>query len=227
MAGTKDIVVVTMDGPAGAGKSTVAKALARKLRFSYLDTGAMYRALTLKAMRSGTKLDDEDQLVALARQTTIDLIPDEIKGTRVLLDGADVSAEIRTVEVTNNTFYIARAPKVRAIMVEWQQVMGRKQNVVVEGRDAGTVIFPQAPYKFYLDANVDERCRRRLAELKEKGQTVDPEKLKQEIRDRDQKDLTRSTGPLKQAEDAIYIDSTPFTIDEVVEKMAGYIQSKT
>lgn len=217
-------IVVTIDGPAGAGKSTVAKALAKRLNFSYLDTGAMYRALTLKALRRGLNLEDENTLVALARQTTLDFMPDEKKGLRVFLDGEDVSEAIRTLEVTNNTFYIARAPQVREVMVEWQRAIGHRQNVVVEGRDAGTVIFPQAQYKFYLDANVDVRCQRRLEELKKKGQTIDAEKLKQEMKERDHKDFSRSVGPLKKAEGAFYLDSTPFTITEVIDQMAAHIQ---
>src|SRR5215212_4644102 len=139
-------VIITIDGPAGAGKSTTAKALARRLKFSYLDTGAMYRALTLKALRTKVNLVSEEDLAALALKTKLDLKSDgdEIK---VLLDGQDVSQDIRTIEVTNNTFYAARAPKVRAIMVDWQRKIGEKNNIVVEGRDAGTVIFPNATKK--------------------------------------------------------------------------------
>ena len=212
-------VVITIDGPAGAGKSTVAKAVARALGFSYLDTGAMYRALTLKAMRSGCPLDDEEALVRLAGQTSIQLLPDPQTGTVVRLDGEDVSADIRTVEVTNQTFYIARAPRVREIMVDRQRQIGREQDVVVEGRDIGTVVFPQARYKFYLDANFEERARRRLTELQEKGKTVEAEQLKAELQERDQRDLTRPAGPLKQAADAVVIDSTSLTIDGVVQEI--------
>lgn len=225
MRAGKRTVVITIDGPAGAGKSTVAKALARRLNFSYLDTGAMYRALTLKAIRCHLPLEDEGALVLLARETTIHLEPDEVKGTRVFLDGEDVSDEIRTISVTNNTFYIARAPGVREVMVEWQRAMGRKQDVVVEGRDAGTVIFPAATYKFYLDAQVDERALRRLKELEGKGQVIDPEKLKNEIKDRDQKDFSRSVGPLKRAEGAVYIDSTSLTVEEVVGQMEKFMHA--
>ncbi|OGX24899.1 MAG: cytidylate kinase [Omnitrophica WOR_2 bacterium RIFCSPHIGHO2_01_FULL_48_9] len=216
--------VVTIDGPAGAGKSTVAKQLAKRLHFSYLDTGAMYRALTLKALRAKVKLEDESALVALAKKTSIDFKEDPRQGLRVLLDGEDVSEAIRQVEVTNQTFYIARAPRVREIMVDWQREIGTKHNVVVEGRDIGTVVFPQATHKFYLDANFEERARRRIKELEEKGQNVEAEKLKQELKERDTKDMTRTAGPLKKADDAVFIDSTDLTAEQVVEKMSERIK---
>ncbi|MDP2652696.1 MAG: (d)CMP kinase [Candidatus Omnitrophota bacterium] len=221
---TSGTTVITIDGPAGAGKSTVAKALAGRLGFSYLDTGAMYRALTLKALRRKMDLTDEDALVRLARETEIDLKGNPASGLKVYLDGEDVSAEIRTLEVTNNTYYIARASKVREILVSWQQAIGRKTDIVVEGRDAGTVIFPKATRKFYLDADVDERLQRRLKELVAKGQAVEAEKLRREIIDRDQKDLTRKAGPLLKAEDAVLIDSTRLTVDQVVGKMLEHLR---
>ena len=171
--------IITIDGPAGAGKSTVAKRLAQKLDLSYLDTGAMYRALTLKAIQKNVNLKNEDDLTAMARQTHIDLEKHEA-GVKVLLDGEDVSKEIRTIEVTNKTFYVAQKPRIRKIMVEWQRILGGKKGVVVEGRDVGTVVFPQAVNKFYLDANIEERSRRRVEELREKGNNIDAGKLKNE-----------------------------------------------
>ncbi|OGX06045.1 MAG: cytidylate kinase [Omnitrophica WOR_2 bacterium GWA2_47_8] len=214
--------VITIDGPAGAGKSTVAKALAKRLNYAYLDTGAMYRALTLKALRQKVKLDDESALVQLAAKTAIDLQTQDGK-LKVFLDGEDVSEEIRSLEVTNNTFYIARAPKIREIMVNWQRIIGEKSNVVVEGRDTGTVVFPKAPHKFYLDANFEERVERRVKELRQAGKDVEAEKLKKELAERDNKDLTRTVGPLKKADDAIFIDSTSSTVEEVAEKILKYI----
>ncbi len=217
-------MVITIDGPAGAGKSTVARELARRLGFSYLDTGAMYRALTLKALRKKVRLESEDDLMALAKVTNLDLTADKDHNLHVILDGEDVSEAIRTKEVTNNTFYIARAPRVREIMVEWQRKIGSKNNVVVEGRDTGTVVFPQATKKFYLDANFAERCRRRIKELRDKGVALDEEALKADLQARDQKDLTRAVGPLKQAEDAVFFDTTGMDVAEVADKLMKYIQ---
>ncbi len=222
-ASTKEAIVITIDGPAGAGKSTTARELARRLNFSYLDTGAMYRALTLKALENKINLEDEEALVALAHQTTIDLKTDAHQTLHVLLDGRDVSEAIRSVEITNNTFYAARAPKVRAIMVEWQRRIGAKTSIVVEGRDAGTVIFPNAKYKFYLDADFNERCQRRIKELQAKGEVVNETLLKQDLQERDQKDFTRKVGPLKKADDAIVIDSTGLTVPQSTEKILKFI----
>lgn len=218
-------LTIAIDGPAGAGKSSVAKALARRLRIAYLDTGAMYRALTLKALRGKINLEDETKLVALARQTTIDLKSDP-DGLRIFLDGEDVSADIRSSEVTNNTFYIARAPRVREILVEWQRRLGQQQSVVAEGRDIGTVVFPQATHKFYLDADFEERSQRRIKELRAAGRTVDEERLKKELQERDTKDLTRQAGPLKRADDAVVIDSTGKTVEDVVTMMIKHIQNE-
>lgn len=217
--------IITIDGPAGAGKSTVARALAHRLQFSYLDTGAMYRALTLKALREKINLEEENHLVELAQRTSVDLCGDGPLELKVLLDGEDVSEAIRTLEVTNNTFYIARVPRVREIMLKWQRAFGEKENIVVEGRDVGTVVFPKATHKFYLDADSRERATRRIKELKEKGKDFDEEKLTAELNARDHKDLTRTVGPLKKAEDAILIDSTLLSADDVVEAMMKHIVS--
>ena len=212
-------MIITIDGPAGAGKSTVAKELAKRLGFSYLDTGAMYRALTLRALEQKVNLHDEQALVDLARRTTMDLLTDEKQSLKVFLDGRDVTYSIRSAEVTNNTFYIARTPGVREIMVDWQRRIGEKSNIVVEGRDAGTVIFPKAEKKFYLDADFEERVKRRLKDPAAQGQNSKESALQQELQERDTQDLTRSVGPLKKAEDAIVIDSTHLSVDEVVERM--------
>lgn len=217
-------VVITIDGPAGAGKSTVAKTLAKRLGVAFLDTGAMYRALTLKALRNGTALTDEPALVSLAQGTHIDVLDEPGRALRVLLDGEDVSEAIRTVEVTNNTFYVARTPGVRSLMVEWQRRMGQRSSLVGDGRDLGTVVFPQARYKFYLDADFKVRCQRRIDELRAKGAAVDEEALRRDLAQRDEHDRSRKVGPLRQAEDALYIDSTGMSVDQVVDLLASKIR---
>jgi CMP/dCMP kinase len=219
-------IVVTIDGPAGAGKSTVAKRVAKKLGFAFMDTGAMYRAMTVKALRRKLKLDDEPALVKLAHETLIDLVDEPGKPLKVLLDGEDVSEAIRTQEVTNSTYFIARAAGVREVMVHWQRALGARRNVVGDGRDLGTVVFPTAAYKFYLDADFNVRCQRRIDELKAKGVKVDEDALKKDLAERDQHDLTRKVAPLKKADDAIIIDSTNMDIDQVVEAIALHIQGK-
>ncbi|MBF0123353.1 MAG: (d)CMP kinase [Candidatus Omnitrophica bacterium] len=219
-----NVIVITVDGPAGAGKSTVAKKLAKKLGLGFMDTGAMYRALTVKALRRKIKLDDEMSLVALAHETHIDLVDESGAALKVLLDGEDVSEAIRSSEVTNNTFYIARAPGVREVMVHWQREMGKRRSMVGDGRDLGTVVFPGAAHKFYLDADFKVRCQRRIDELKAKGQKVDEAALEKDLAERDRCDFTRKVGPLKKADDAILIDSTRMTIDEAVETMVKHIQ---
>ncbi|HSA32034.1 MAG TPA: (d)CMP kinase [Candidatus Omnitrophota bacterium] len=218
--------VVAIDGPAGAGKSTVAKRLAVRLNFSYLDTGAMYRSVTLKAMRQGVPLDNEDALAHMAKNTRLDLRGNPQSGLKVFLDGEDVSDEIRTPEVTNQTFYIARAPKVRAVMVELQRAIGSGTDVVIEGRDIGTVVFPEARFKFYLDASVEERAERRFKEFREKGKEIALAQVIEDVRKRDETDFNRSVGPLRKAEDAVVIDSTRMSIDEVVEAMARHVEKQ-
>ena len=217
-------LIIAIDGPAGAGKSSVAKELAKRLNISYLDTGAMYRALTLKALRQKLHLDNEDELAGLAKKTMIDFSTDVHKGLRVLLDGQDVTDDIRSLEVTNNTFYAARAPKVRSILVERQKAIGQKQPLVGEGRDLTTVVFPDATFKFYLDADVEERYQRRIKELKEQGKKFDEEQLKADMKERDDKDFTRAVGPLQKAQDAIVIDSTGLSVGQTADKILEYIK---
>ncbi len=216
--------IITLDGPAGAGKSSVAKALANRLGVSYLDTGAMYRALTLKALRLKVDLTNEVALTHLAQQTVIDFKAAADGTLRVTLDGQDVAEEIRAVEVTNNTFYAARTAGVREVMVKSQQAFGAKQSLVSDGRDQGTVVFTKANYKFYVDADVNERVMRRFKELQAAGKHVDFEELKKDMLERDQKDLTRSVGPLKKADDAIVIDSTGLTVDGTVDVLMKHIK---
>lgn len=215
--------IIAIDGPAGAGKSTIAKRLAKELNITYLDTGAMYRAVTLKAMRAGVALTDETRLADLARGCKIEVVTSS-EEQKIFLDGLDVTREIRTLDVTNNTKYIANTAEVRKIVVNWQKKIAEGQNIVMEGRDIGTVVLPHANYKFYLDADIHERTRRRLKEIEEKGNSADKNQLGRDIAARDKKDMERDTGPLCKAEDAIVIDSTGLSIDEVVGKMLKVIQ---
>lgn len=219
----KTKLVVAIDGPAGSGKSTVSKRIAGRLGLLYIDTGAMYRALTLKAMRAGTDLKDEAALVSLAHSTKVGL--EESGGVlKVTLDGEDVTALIRTPELTNNVKYIARVPGVRSEMVRLQRAIGERSGAVLEGRDIGTVVFPDADYKFYLDASIEERARRRHKELVESGAGVKLDEIVKDVAARDDSDMNRSVGALKRAPDAISVDTTSLSIDEVVGKLISYIK---
>ena len=215
-------LVIAIDGPAGSGKSTVSKIIAKKLGLLYIDTGAMYRALTLKAMRKGLDLENEDSLVGLAKSTKIGL--EEKNKLRVLVDGEDVSLAIRTAEVTAKVKYIARVPGVRSEMVKLQRSIGKAHGgAVLEGRDIGTVVFPDAEYKFYLDASPEERAKRRHKELIESDQAVSVDAVKNDIIARDDSDMKRSVGALKVADGAIVVDTTDLSIDEVVESLLKHI----
>lgn len=218
-------LIVAIDGPAGSGKSTVSKMIAKKIGVTYIDTGAMYRALTLRAVRDGLDLQNEDALIDLAHNTKIDL-KEEAGRLKVLLDGEDVSGHIRTPELTDKVKFIARVPGVRHEMVRLQRLIGERSGAVMEGRDIGTVVFPDADYKFYLDAHVDERARRRHKELSDTGQKVELEHIKRDVIVRDESDMKRSVGALKKASDAIVIDTTTLSIGEVVDKIISSIYSK-
>lgn len=217
-------LIITLDGPAGAGKSSVSKALAKRLGVSYLDTGAMYRALTLKALRANIDLTNEAALTQMAQASTIDFEPNAKGDLVVMLDGEDVSVGIRAVEVTNNTHYIARVPGVRDVLVKKQQEIGQAKSLVSDGRDQGTIVFPKATYKFYLDADVEERIGRRYRELTAAGKTVDINALRADMIDRDHKDFSRAVGPLKKAEDAIVIDSTGYDVEGSVDLIMKHIK---
>jgi cytidylate kinase len=218
----KDLVIA-IDGPAGSGKSTVSKLIAQKLKLLYIDTGAMYRALTLKAMRQGLDLNDENALVKLATSTRVDLQDDNGR-LRVMLDGKDVAGSIRTPELTSKVRYIAQVDGVRKEMVKLQRMIGERSGAVLEGRDIGTVVFPDADYKFYLDASADERARRRYKELIESGEKVGLDELKKDVIARDESDMKRPVGALRQADDAVLVDTTDLSIEGVVEKMLSYIK---
>lgn len=217
-------MVIAIDGPAGSGKSTVAKEVAKRLGCLYVDTGAMYRAITLKAINSALNLEDKAALLTLVRKAKIDL---KMEGSnlRTFLDGQDVSFAIRKQELTNKVFYIARNPELRKHMVKLQRALAERSScAVLEGRDIGTVVYPDAHKKFYLDAHFDQRVKRRHKELEEMGQKVSSNEIEEDLRRRDDIDKTRQVAPLKKADDAIYIDTTRMSVEEVVGKIVGIIR---
>ncbi|MCK4518818.1 MAG: (d)CMP kinase [Candidatus Omnitrophica bacterium] len=215
--------VVAIDGPAGSGKSTVARMLAEELGYVYVDTGAMYRALTLKALRGGIDLNSKKALIELARGTNVRLENANGRSLRVLLDEEDVTERIREPEVTNNVAYLANIPEIRELMVNLQRTLGEGRFIVIEGRDTTTVVFPNADKKFYLDASFEERLNRRYRQLLSEGKDVALDVLGRDMNARDKKDAGRRVGALKLAEDAIYIDTTKLTIVQVVKKITSYI----
>ncbi|HHT63381.1 MAG: (d)CMP kinase [Bacillota bacterium] len=210
--------VIAIDGPAGAGKSTVARQVAKRLNYLYIDTGAMYRALTLKALKMHIPLTDWDLLTKLAQETKIELLSKNDK-IIVICDGQDVSEEIRKPEVSQNVSLVALIPGVREKMVEAQRQMAKKGGVVMDGRDIATVVLPQADCKVFLTASVEERALRRYKELVEKGYQEPLDKVKEDIYRRDLLDKEREVGPLMQSPDAVLIDSTGLSIETVVEKI--------
>ncbi|MUK87254.1 (d)CMP kinase [Ornithinibacillus sp. L9] len=218
-------IAIAIDGPAAAGKSTVAKIVARKLSYIYIDTGAMYRALTLKATNNNVELNDESSLAELLRETSIQLKQSD-DGQRVLLDGEDVTLDIRSQNVTNNVSYVAKHPAIRKEMVARQQSLASKRGVVMDGRDIGTHVLPDAEVKIFLIASVEERAKRRYEENIQKGFPSDLEELKKEIKQRDQIDSKRDVAPLLKAEDAIEIDTTSLSIDEVAQKILTEVSKK-
>lgn len=209
-------IAIAIDGPAAAGKSTVAKMVAKELSNVYIDTGAMYRALTLAALEADINVNDEDELVHLLKQINIDLNQND-QGQRVMINQRDVTLDVRTQTVTNQVSYIAKHPRIREEMVKRQQSMASEQGVVMDGRDIGTHVLPTAELKFFLIATVEERAKRRYEENIQKGFPTDLEELKREIEERDQMDSKRETAPLIKADDAIEIDTTSLSIAEVAQ----------
>lgn len=216
---------VAIDGPASAGKSTIAKILATKLNFVYVDTGAMYRTITLAAKKNGIAYNDEEKIKKLLSQTEIRFEP----GTpvqRVFLNDTDVTDEIRSAEVTNNVSVVASFADVRSNLVNRQREIANSNSVIMDGRDIGTTVLPEADIKIFLVASVDERAQRRYKENVAKGMTTDLETLKHEIEARDYKDSHRQISPLTKAKDAILVDTTGQSIDEVASKIANIIENK-
>ena len=205
-------LVIAVDGPAGAGKSTIAKIVADKLNINYIDTGAMYRAITYKVLQNDIDVNNEDQIIEIAKNSDI-----YFKDNNIYLDGKILKEEIRTPEVSNNVSNIAQIKEVRYLMVDVQREIGRRNSVILDGRDIGSYVFPNADYKFYLIATPNERGMRRFKELKEKGYDTSLEEIIKDIIKRDEIDSNREFAPLVKAEDAIEIDTTGKSIDEVVD----------
>lgn len=214
-------MIVTIDGPAGAGKSTIARALAQRLGFRFLDTGAMYRAVAWAAMQRGHDWAHGEKLVVLAGELRLDV--DEL---HVAVDGRDVTREIRTPEVTAATHYAANNPGVRAILVEQQRRSAGDDDIVTEGRDQGTVVFPHAECKIYLTASPEERARRRTKELVARGQAATIEEVLAAQNQRDASDSSREVGPLIPADDAIEVSTDGLSPDEVLDRLEALVRGK-
>ncbi|MDR2202603.1 MAG: (d)CMP kinase [Clostridiales bacterium] len=215
---------IAIDGPAGAGKSTIAKILAKKLGFTYLDTGAMYRAVALKADRAGIAVSDEAAVEELLRALSLDVVYGGDGSQRVILDGEDVSDAIRAHRVSKLASDVSALSAVRLAMVDLQRAIAEKTDTVLDGRDIGTFVLPGAEFKFYLTASVDERARRRYLQLKEKGEPCDLESIKRDIAERDKNDAGRALAPLKKADDALEVDTTELSVDGVVNVLYSRVR---
>jgi cytidylate kinase len=241
MPGARPLLIVAIDGPAGAGKSTVARALAQRFGLLNLESGAMYRAFALKALATGVVTSDATALDTLAHRTQVRLEPGP-DGNRVLLDGADVTGRLRTPQITAAASEVSVHPPIRRWLVGLQQALGAQGNVVMEGRDIGTVVFPHAPVKIFLDASPEKRGERRYEQTRGEGPgegpneqtggtavatqlptTVLPATVLKEIRERDRRDRTRADSPLRPAPDATIIDSTDLTLEQVIERSAALV----
>jgi CMP/dCMP kinase len=218
-------MIIAIDGPAGSGKSTIAKLIAKKMGLLYIDTGAMYRALTLKVINQKIDPKDEKKVCALAKKTAIDLVSSSNGPIQVLLDGIDVSVAIREPRVTKHVSDIARIKAVREMLVSLQKKLGSEKNSILDGRDIGTVVFPNADRKFFIDASFDERVDRRYKDLKNLNiQGVSRDHVAADLKNRDTIDSTREHSPLKKADDAVYIDTSKMSIEEVVKTVLSHIK---
>lgn len=210
--------VVAIDGPAGSGKGTVCKMVSKLENLVYIDTGAMYRCIAYLILKDNIDITDEDKIVELAKSADIKFV-----GEKVMLNGMDVTKDIRTMEVTKIVSPVSSIVPLREVLVDMQRKMAESLDVIMEGRDITTVVLPNANYKFYLDASVDERANRRFKENKEKGMSVNYEEILENIKARDYNDMNKPVGALKRTDEQVYIDSTNMSIDEVVEKIRSVI----
>lgn len=217
---------VAVDGPAGSGKSTVAKEIAKALGILYIDTGAMYRTVGMACLKKGIDPTDEEAVVASLDSLDMKIFP-EAGGQRILLDGEDITSRIRTEEIGKSASSVAAYQKVREKLVEIQQGLAKEQSVIMDGRDIGTKVLPDAEVKIYLDASVEERAKRRVGELEAQGKTADLETIREEIAQRDYQDMHRENSPLCRAEDAVNVDTTGLDIPAVTAKLLALIAEKT
>ena len=217
-------MIVAIDGPAASGKSTTAKMVAKKLEMTYLDTGAMYRAVTLALLRSNTDLDDYDSVCQVVDELELEIY-DKGSKTIVKLDGEDISQAIRSLPVTENVSAVSAMKYVRQTMVEIQRNIGKKTNCVVEGRDIGTVVFPDAEFKIFMVADVNMRAKRRFKDLYEMGENRSFQEVLADLKSRDEKDSTRAYSPLQKADEAIEIDTSMLSIDQQVEKINNLLKN--
>lgn len=223
-AGNRQLVIA-IDGPAGAGKSTVARAVAQALNYTYIDSGAMYRAIALAALRSGVQLEDEEAVAELARMVTVELKTTPT-GNRILLDGEDVTEQLRAPDVAAAASPVAAIPGVRRRLVEQQRALARRGGVVMDGRDIGTVVLPDADVKLFLTASARERAKRRWLELQAAGHQVSLDDIQRDLEERDRRDTQRAVSPLRKADDAVEIDTTDKSVDEVVRQVLDIVRKE-
>jgi cytidylate kinase len=221
------VPVITIDGPSGSGKGTISSLIASQLGWHMLDSGALYRLVALAAQSHSIPIDDEESLQTLAGHLDVEFRPAENEETRIFLEGEEVSSQIRTEECGNAASQVAAIPAVREALLDRQRAFQEAPGLIADGRDMGTVVFPDAPLKIFLTASAEERAKRRYKQLKEKGMSVNLAALSREIAERDERDASRPVAPLKPANDAVIVDTSDMSIDEVVQKIDVLIKENT